>query len=50
MAFILACEFKAGINTETCKYYIDFASANKLKYAILDEGWSDEVNLKVIKP
>ena len=34
-------DFKAGINTPTYKYYIDFASANKLEYIILDEGWSD---------
>ncbi len=31
--------FKAGINTETYKYYIDFASENGLEYIILDEGW-----------
>jgi len=28
--------FKAGINTETYKYYIDFASANKLEYVCLE--------------
>lgn len=33
-------DFKAGINTETYKYYIDFASENRLEYVILDEGWS----------
>lgn len=33
--------FKAGINTETYKYYIDFASHNHLGYIILDEGWYD---------
>ena len=37
--------FKAGINTETYKYYIDFASANKLEYIIMDEGWSDPLDL-----
>lgn len=31
--------FKAGINNETYKYYIDFAAANGLEYIILDEGW-----------
>ena len=36
--------FRAGINTETYKYYIDFAAANGVEYVILDEGWS--VNLK----
>ena len=33
--------FKAGINQDTYKYYIDFASENHLEYIILDEGWYD---------
>ncbi|NIJ45598.1 alpha-glucosidase [Wenyingzhuangia heitensis] len=33
-------DFKAGINNETYKYYIDFASKNGVEYVILDEGWS----------
>ncbi len=33
-------DFKAGINNETYKYYIDFASKNGIEYVILDEGWS----------
>jgi len=32
--------FEAGINTETYKYYIDFASKYGIEYVILDEGWS----------
>jgi alpha-glucosidase len=32
-------DFKAGINTQTYKYYIDFASKYGLPYIILDEGW-----------
>ncbi len=36
--------FKAGINTATYKYYIDFASKQGIEYVILDEGWA--VNLK----
>ncbi len=31
--------FKAGINTETYKCYIDFAARYGLEYIILDEGW-----------
>ncbi|MDE6721438.1 MAG: glycoside hydrolase family 97 protein [Bacteroidaceae bacterium] len=31
--------FKAGINQETYKYYIDFAAKHGLEYIILDEGW-----------
>ncbi|HTJ50853.1 MAG TPA: glycoside hydrolase family 97 protein [Cyclobacteriaceae bacterium] len=38
-------DFKAGANTQTYKYYIDFASANKIPYIIMDEGWSDELDL-----
>lgn len=33
-------DFKTGINNETYKYYIDFASRNKIEYIILDDGWS----------
>jgi len=43
-------DFKAGINTPTYKYYIDFASANKLKYIIMDEGWSGRTDLAKIVP
>jgi alpha-glucosidase len=31
--------FRAGINTETYKHYIDFAARHGLEYVILDEGW-----------
>lgn len=34
-------DFKAGINTETYKYYIDFAGNNGIEYVVLDEGWYD---------
>ncbi len=37
---IYGVDFRAGINTETYKYYIDFASEFGLEYVILDEGWS----------
>ncbi|MFL5809080.1 MAG: glycoside hydrolase family 97 protein [Flavisolibacter sp.] len=37
---ITGVDFKAGINTQTYKYYIDFAAANQLEYIIMDEGWS----------
>ena len=37
---IKGVDFKAGINTDTYKYYIDFASNNGVEYVILDEGWS----------
>lgn len=37
-------DFKTGINNDTYKYYIDFASRYGIEYVILDEGWA--VNLK----
>ena len=33
-------DFRAGINNETYKYYIDFAAEHGIEYVILDEGWS----------
>jgi alpha-glucosidase len=43
-------DFKAGINTDTYKYYIDFASKNKVEYVVLDEGWSVETNIMEHNP
>ncbi|MRX41720.1 Retaining alpha-galactosidase [Flavobacterium sp. LC2016-23] len=43
-------DFKAGINTETYKYYIDFASKNKVEYVVLDEGWSLEEDIMKHNP
>ena len=37
---ISGVDFRAGINTPTYKYYIDFAAKNKIEYIIMDEGWS----------
>lgn len=34
-------DFKAGINTETYKYYVDFAAANNIEYVVIDDGWSE---------
>jgi alpha-glucosidase len=42
--------FKSGINTDTYKYYIDFASTNKLAYVVFDEGWSEPGNLDKLNP
>lgn len=36
---IYGVDFRAGINNDTYKYYIDFASENGIEYIILDEGW-----------
>jgi len=44
-------DFKAGYNTTTYKYYIDFAAANKLEYIVMDWGWSSHTDiLNVIAP
>ena len=37
---IFGVDFRAGVNNETYKYYIDFASENQIEYVILDEGWA----------
>ena len=37
---IYGVDFRAGINNETYKYYIDFASEHGIEYVILDEGWA----------
>ena len=31
--------FRAGVNNETYRYFIDFAAKNGIPYIILDEGW-----------
>lgn len=36
---VYGVDFKSGINTETYKYFIDFAAANGIEYVALDEGW-----------
>lgn len=43
-------DFKSGMNTQTFKYYIDFASINKVPYIIMDGGWSNEKDLTVAVP
>jgi len=37
---IYGVDFQSGLNTDTYKYYIDFASKNNIEYIIIDEGWS----------
>lgn len=52
---IYGVDFKSGVNNETYKYYIDFASKYGIEYIILDEGWyhledvlkvKNEINVK----
>jgi alpha-glucosidase len=42
--------FRAGINTETYKYYIDFAKRFGFERIMMDAGWSDVNDLFNIKP
>lgn len=42
--------FKAGINTETYLYYIDFAKRFGLERIMMDAGWSDVKDLFKISP
>jgi alpha-glucosidase len=37
---LFGVDFKTGLNTDTYKYYIDFASQFGIEYVILDEGWT----------
>ncbi len=36
---VYGVDFKSGVNTQTYKYYIDFAAKYGLQYIVLDEGW-----------
>lgn len=43
-------DFRAGLNTATYKYYIDFASKFGIDYVILDEGWYKKGDLLTPNP
>jgi alpha-glucosidase len=47
---IYGVDFRAGINMDTYKYYIDFASKNGIEYIILDEGWYKLGNVLDVNP
>jgi len=48
---IYGVDFKAGLDTKTYKYYIDFAAKNNIPYIILDEGWTKStLNIKEANP
>ena len=42
---VYGVDFRAGVNTDTYKYFIDFASKYGIEYIILDEGWYHQGNL-----
>ncbi len=47
---IYGVDFESGINTETYKYYIDFASEYGIENILLDEGWYTLGDISVIVP
>ncbi len=49
MLNVYGVDFKAGVNTETYRYYVDFAAAYGLEYILMDEGWSASTT-NVIEP
>jgi alpha-glucosidase len=42
--------FRAGVNTDTYKHYIDFAAEHGVPYIILDEGWYKLGDLTAVVP
>ena len=49
MLNVYGVDFKAGVNTDTYKYYVDFAADYGLEYILMDEGWSAST-LNVVEP
>lgn len=48
---VYGVDFKAGVNTPTYKYYIDFAAKYGIEYILLDEGWSaSTLDIKTPRP
>lgn len=49
---ITGVPFQSGVNTDTYKTYIDFASRRGIEYVILDEGWAvnGEADLMQVVP
>lgn len=47
---ITGVDFKAGINTDTYRYMIDYAAAHGFEYVLFDEGWSGKNDLLSLNP
>lgn len=43
-------DFKAGINTETYKYYADFAADFGIENILIDDGWSSQEDVLTVLP
>lgn len=46
---VYGVDFEAGVNTDTYKYYVDFAARYGLPYILMDEGWSKST-LNIVEP
>ncbi|MEM9897556.1 MAG: glycoside hydrolase family 97 catalytic domain-containing protein, partial [Bacteroidota bacterium] len=42
-------DFEAGVNTDSYKYFVDFAAEYGIEYINLDEGWSNQFDLFDLK-
>jgi alpha-glucosidase len=42
---IFGVDFKAGVNTETARYFIDFCAEHGFRYFLFDDGWSPKDDL-----
>lgn len=42
---IYGVDFKAGINTETAKYFIDYCAEQGFQYFLFDDGWCSKEDL-----
>ncbi len=49
MLNVYGVDFEAGVNTQTYKYYVDFAAKYGLQYILMDEGWSKST-LNIVEP
>ena len=47
---IYGVDFKAGINTGTAKYFIDFCEVYGFKYFLFDDGWCPREDLLSVVP
>ncbi len=42
---VFGVDFKAGVNTETAKYFIDYCAQQGFRYFLFDDGWCDKGDL-----
>jgi len=47
---VYGVDFKSGVNTQTYKYYIDFAAKYGIPYIVIDEGWYKLGNVLDVVP